>query len=98
MLNYLVASLKREAMSAGTYSLFLLSLLNLLPLMNISWRNSSYLFKGMTPFSDFRAIVTCVIVFLNRTDDEFAQLHHVISVIGLPFGGLGFREDNLLLL
>ena len=52
----------------------------------------------MTPFSDLRAIVTCVIVFLNRTDDEFAQLHHVIGVIGLPLGGLGFGKDNLLLL
>ncbi len=98
MLNYVVASLRREEMSAGTYSLFLLSLLNLLPLMNISWRNSSYLFKGMTPFSGFRLIITCVIVFLNRTNDEFTQFHHVISVIGLPFRRLGFREDNLLLL
>jgi hypothetical protein len=39
-----------------------------------------------------------VIVFLNRTDDEFTQFHHVISVIGLPFRRLGFRENNLLLL
>ena len=51
----------------------------------------------MTPFSYFSGIGTCVVVFLDHADDQFAQLHHVVRIVGLSFGWLGLREEGLLL-